>query len=394
MTGRSLIAGVAGLLIGAGAMSVSMPETVTPISSAPTTVTTPSPGPPSTQGTPTTVFSKPLPPDRGVALVWSPQRLPDDIDTAVAAVSGVGQVIQVHAGSLYATDILDENGRRRAVPSPGWLVPLEAFAIDPANAPAGLEGLEDGVGYLSQSSADLRGIGVGGVIVLSDGTEISIIGIVADSVLGAPELIVTDSTAGEVGAFEPRFLLFEFEGESGSIERDVRAVFPTDLPVRFRGPGETSYLRHADAVLPQVVIKQIFGEFTINSPTTDPFEVDPVWFDTQIVTQQLPLVGSVTCHRSVMPLLEQALIALAEADQDLIDPAGFEGCWNPRFVSGSQSISRHAWGVAFDINYSANPTGSGAAMDPAVVETLAALGFTWGGDWLVPDPAHFEWVGR
>ena len=344
--------------------------------------------------TTTTSFSKPQPPERGVALAWSPNRLPEGIADAVAAVSGVEQVIRVDAATLYATDVLDTAGQRRSVPEPGWLVPLETFAVAPASAPAGLERLADGVGYLSRSSAELRDIGVGGVLRLDGGSEISIVGIVDDAVLGAPELIVSTNTASQLGDFEPRFLLFEFEGLSGSVERDVRSAFPPDVPVRFRGPGETSYFRHADAVLPQVIVKKVFGEFTVNSTHADPFEVDPEWFEANIITEQLPLVGTVTCHRSLMPLLSEALTALSLDRPGVVDSSGFEGCWNPRFVAGSHTISRHAWGIAVDINHPTNPTGSGAAMDPAVVDALAGLGFTWGGDWLIPDPAHFEWVGR
>jgi hypothetical protein len=29
-----------------------------------------------------------------------------------------------------------------------------------------------------------------------------------------------------------------------------------------------------------------------------------------------------------------------------------------------------------------------------MVEAFEAAGFAWGGDWLVPDVGHFEWVGR
>jgi hypothetical protein len=39
-----------------------------------------------------------------------------------------------------------------------------------------------------------------------------------------------------------------------------------------------------------------------------------------------------------------------------------------------------------------NPTGLASAQDPRLVEVMERWGFTWGGRWLVPDPAHFEWL--
>jgi hypothetical protein len=53
-------------------------------------------------------------------------------------------------------------------------------------------------------------------------------------------------------------------------------------------------------------------------------------------------------------------------------------------------ISHHAWGVAVDINVSRNPFGGTPHQDPRIVEIFERWGFTWGGQWLVPDGMHFE----
>jgi hypothetical protein len=54
-------------------------------------------------------------------------------------------------------------------------------------------------------------------------------------------------------------------------------------------------------------------------------------------------------------------------------------------------VSRHAWGAAVDINAAANPFGSLGTQDPRLVAVMKEWGFTWGGDWLSPDPMHFEY---
>ncbi|CAN5293224.1 hypothetical protein BH23ACT9_BH23ACT9_06790 [soil metagenome] len=62
---------------------------------------------------------------------------------------------------------------------------------------------------------------------------------------------------------------------------------------------------------------------------------------------------------------------------------------------GSHRASRcHATrgGVAVDLNVGDNPRGSFSTQDPRLVEVMRAHGFTWGGTWLVPDPAHHEVV--
>jgi hypothetical protein len=85
---------------------------------------------------------------------------------------------------------------------------------------------------------------------------------------------------------------------------------------------------------------------------------------------------------------------MAEAEQSnlgfLVET--FDGCYSPRFIGGTRSLSRHAWGVAVDLNYAANPTGQVTIQDPRLVSIMERWGFTWGGNWLVPDAAHFEWV--
>jgi hypothetical protein len=100
-----------------------------------------------------------------------------------------------------------------------------------------------------------------------------------------------------------------------------------------------------------------------------------------------------TCHRAVVDAIHGALTDIEAAHLgDLIDPRQFAGCWNPRLVMPGGDLSHHAWGVALDINYDANSTGLESAQDARVVAIFEKRGFTWGGEWLVPDPSHFEYL--
>jgi hypothetical protein len=58
--------------------------------------------------------------------------------------------------------------------------------------------------------------------------------------------------------------------------------------------------------------------------------------------------------------------------------------------SPGKPISRHAWGLAFDINVPANGYGAAPTLDPRIVEVFRRWGFKWGGDFSTPDGMHFE----
>ena len=79
--------------------------------------------------------------------------------------------------------------------------------------------------------------------------------------------------------------------------------------------------------------------------------------------------------------------------------SNYAGCFNPRFISSYDNsdvgpvrrISRHAWGIALDINAGNNPFGSRPNQDKRLVRVMKKWGFTWGGKWALPDGMHFEW---
>ena len=81
----------------------------------------------------------------------------------------------------------------------------------------------------------------------------------------------------------------------------------------------------------------------------------------------------------------------------LVHTADFQregGCWNPRLVRfGTGQLSAHTWGIAIDINVDVNPLGASPVQDPRLVDIMTQHGFVWGGTFLRPDGAHFEWQG-
>jgi hypothetical protein len=348
-----------------------------------------------------TVPVRPPPGSDDVLLAWTPGRLPKGIDTAVGALPGVTGVASVSLDLLSVTETVSAKGAEVDTAPSGLVYPLEAIALSPLEyrrflpetERTLLEGLRRGGAWLGTTSAAIRRLGPGGLLRLPDGDELTVTAVVPDDVIGAAEVVISQTKGRSLGVVTPRYLLISYEGDRLAVEAAVRSAFG-GLPVRLRAPGETPFLRYGDAVLPQSLIKAQFGEFAYRMLDDRSFEPDPGWVAENIVTTELPLLGQVTCHRTVVPLVHNAMAELKKRDLDsLVDPEEFAGCWNPRLIAAGRGISRHAWGAALDINWDGNPTGIGSDQDPRLVDAMVKQGFTWGGPWLIPDPAHFEWVG-
>ncbi|MGB7859907.1 MAG: M15 family metallopeptidase, partial [Acidimicrobiia bacterium] len=283
----------------------------------------------------------------------------------------------------------------------GYVIPLEVMAFDPDTYPAFLTKkdlssfltLNPGEILLGSTAAQMRGLGPGGAITLENGSTVAVTAVVDDVLIGGAEAAVSMRGAELVGVNVERYLLVRYGGSRKESESAIRAVIPNGVSVRLRAPGESPVLRHGDAVLPQALIKERFGEFEYRPDGSQGFELDPGWSRANIVTVDVPLLGSVTCHRNLLPALSGAMEELIDRNLSfLIRPAEFAGCFNPRFIANRRSISRHAWGAAVDINMGSNPEGVESAQDPRLIEVMERWGFTSGHDWLIPDPGHFEYL--
>ncbi len=118
---------------------------------------------------------------------------------------------------------------------------------------------------------------------------------------------------------------------------------------------------------------------------------DPAWVRTHITTEVVPILGAVTCNKLLFPQLKAALQDVIDRGlQDEIHPDEYAGCYYPRFIAGSNTLSNHAFGLALDLNVPGNQRGTVGEMDRGVVQIFQKWGFTWGGDWAYTDPMHFE----
>jgi hypothetical protein len=267
--------------------------------------------------------------------------------------------------------------------------------LPPADRSA-LAELADGGALLGRTGAELRRVGPGGTLRFG-GTTLRVRGIIEDELIGAHEVLVSRATGAHLGIVRPRYLLVAPRSSAPRrrVEAGLRAALPSGVRLRVRAPGETPVFRHGDAVLPSLALKEVFGEFAAAPIAGGFLRVEQRWVSENIRTVRVPRLGSVRCHRRIIPMLRGALHELADRGlAGLIDPAQYGGCYSPRFLNRSPAagLSHHAWGVALDLNVAQNPYGAEPRMDRRVVEVFERWGFTWGGRWLVPDAMHFEFM--
>lgn len=399
LTFAGLLVGVAvgaTIMMAAQGVSPSPSPTTPPFEDPTTTAAATTPPPPDT-----TEPGRTAPPQSDqVLLVWTPGVLPEGFSERVARLPGVGAVTTVRSGQAHITETRNANGEVVDRPPNGFVLPIEVIAFDQETYPDLLSRteaavfIEAGPGeiILGHRSAQLRDIGPGGEIQFEDGSSLTVAAVVDDVLIGAAEAALPVQHAGPLGVSDDRYLLIRYSGDRHDLEAAVRAELPHGVAVRIRAPGETPVLRHGDAVLPQVMIKEQFGEFAYRLGQGESFQIEPGWVENNIVTTPVPLVGNVTCHRNLIPALTGAMEELELRGLGfLVDPDGYRGCFNPRYIAGGRGISRHAWGAAIDLNVDHFPAGQETAQDPRLIEVMERWGFTSGHEWLIPDPGHFEY---
>ena len=143
-------------------------------------------------------------------------------------------------------------------------------------------------------------------------------------------------------------------------------------------------------VLPTALVKEMFGDFQIKERDGVWITTEPEWREENIQNKKMPILGITRCHRLMWEPLEGALNQILE--EGLEEYLSIEewrssgGCYAPRRINrfdAGGSISRHAWGIAIDIN-------TKSSYPPRVVEIFNDWGFAWGGTWTSPDDMHFE----
>ena len=338
-----------------------------------------------------------------VLLAWATgSGLPPGIERVLEDLRGVSEVTTIGAGIDWLHASFDADGSLLDRPERPLAIPMEVAAVDPAEyaafVPAGERDRVLALGrrdvLLPETSAAIRRASPGAVLRLEAG-RFTVSGIVSDVAAGGYEALLSRAAPRRWPSTETYALIrIRSPKLRAGVRKTISSLLAPGDQLQMRAEGENPFLRYGDAVLPQLIVKSVFGEFAA-TPRPDGFlDVDPQWRKANVRTARVPLLGPVTCHRALFPQLRRALSRAVAANLSFaVDAADYGGCYSPRFINRNPAgrLSHHSWGIAVDVNVTENAYGTKADQDLRLVRIMEGAGFTWGGRWVVPDGMHFEW---
>ena len=245
-----------------------------------------------------------------------------------------------------------------------------------------------GEAVVSHEAAEAAGLRLGAVLPLSGpGSTADVrLGALATTGLPRADLVLEDGRAHALGLPQDNALLLTAPAGTDPVvfADDVREVAGSASVDLLQVPAPVARLTGGEAA-------EDLGAFAYRYFADGTIEPDARWVRDNIRTEQVPIMGRVTCHRLMLPQLRGALQEVQAAGL-----AGtlktYDGCYVPRFIERDPtgSISLHTWGIAIDMDAATNYRGIAGTMDPRVVDIFKRWGFAWGGDWQYTDPMHFE----
>ncbi|MGH2784137.1 MAG: M15 family metallopeptidase [Actinomycetota bacterium] len=299
----------------------------------------------------------------------------------VRAVDGVASVAGLSLVDARAFAGSTASSLKLAVVDPGEIGSI-AYGPTPSSLRAGSL-------LLSYAAMTELGVAEGSVVKLRDDDgpshSIAVAPLTDELAIAGASAVVARDRVSWIAIGRPTMLLVGVtpQADPNATASALAATLNTQVGLAARAP---SFLSGRAA-------STLFGSFSyvVNSDGT--IRQDPRWVQRYIVNARVPIFGTVTCHRMLIPQLAAALgevkrIGLAGE----IDGTQYGGCYVARKIlwDPANPVSMHAWGLAIDFNVSHNQYGARPTMHPRIVEIFERWGFAWGGRWQTPDGMHFE----
>ena len=328
------------------------------------------------------------------------------VAVAVNAPSVLGRGFTV---GLYAVRRGTATVQQATLANGVWQYPLSVTAL-PVDAIGRVMTLNisalvaGGTVVMSQTSALLRGAQSGDTVELiaADGNARSFVigAVVPDAEVGGAEIVMSLDQADVLGATITTRVLIYGQFSRQALDAALAAQGLVDgFGVRISKSWNPA---NPDGTLGLATTKKLLGEFAFRVNGFDNMTMDPDWVAANIQQVNYQYIGvRAFCHRLIVGDLQAALKEVYESGLsfaiDLTNTNTYGGCWNPRYaraLANIGSVSRHAWGMAFDTNTVTNAQGSVPRIDCRVVRIFRKHNFAWGGNFLLSDGLHFEWVGE
>jgi len=210
--------------------------------------------------------------------------------------------------------------------------------------------------------------------------------VIQDSTLGWFEIVVNKEVGYKLGIFRNiQAIIWDSKVNENFFIELHKNIEYRKVKFTYKKPSPNK-----NWVLPNALVKEMFGDFQIKERDGVWITTEPEWREENIQNKRMPILGITRCHRLMWEPLEGALNQILEEGLEgylsIEEWRSSGGCYAPRRISrfdAGGSISRHAWGIAIDIN-----TKSG--YPPRIIEIFNSWGFAWGGTWTSPDEMHFE----
>ncbi len=243
---------------------------------------------------------------------------------------------------------------------------------------------------ISDLTAELYSINIGDILVLvgmnEETTKLEVGDIISDPEIGWFEGLVSKKVGYQLGINRNiQAIIWDRRITENHFVELYRNIKYKQLRVTFRDSKPNK-----NWVLPTALIKNYFGDFQIKERDGTWITIEPAWRNENIQRKSMPIIGRATCNKIMWePLLGALNQVIAEGLEDTLSKDEFQtsgGCYAPRRINrfnAGGAISRHAWGIAIDINVK-------SGYHPRVVEIFNSWGFAWGGTWTSPDEMHFE----
>ena len=142
-------------------------------------------------------------------------------------------------------------------------------------------------------------------------------------------------------------------------------------------------------------VEQYFGRFAWTDLEGGAILQEKDWLARWITQETFPLIGKASVHRLLVPVLHEIWATIEKecpSTIDLPDTQKIGGCWVPRHTlwNPAKSLSRHSWGIAWDVNPTTNQYGRPSTQAKELIAIWESAGFVWGGRWAPTDAMHFE----
>ena len=292
----------------------------------------------------------------------------------------------------------------------GWRIPMATMVAPTSYVRAtGGEAMADivarGQVLMGETTAKVRRAEVGDVLILRDRKfwmhPFTIGAIVADEFVNSGDLFMSSSAAASLGEMPvSQIAVTDIVSPASVLAGLKKKGITIGTEYRLR----TSWDRKSpDSTLGTATAKKLLGEFSYRPTVGSSILVAGSWTSSNIAWKMryADIKLGNNCHRLVVDAIQGALTEIKNAGLsrfvDTRNSNRYGGCFVGRYnrLAGNFGApSRHAWGMAIDINTDTNPQGGVPQMNCAVVRIFRKWGFAWGGNFWPSDGMHFEYVGE